>query len=57
MDNLISLGEAARRLSVNRCTIARHMKTVRIGARVLVNVVDVEALIKPKTPPASEGAK
>ena len=55
MENLISLDDAARRLSVSRCTIARHLKTVRIGARVLVNLVDVEAFIKPKNPPASEG--
>jgi hypothetical protein len=57
MHNLISLNDAARRLSVSRCTIARHLSTVRIGARVLVNLVDVEALTKPKNPPASEATK
>jgi hypothetical protein len=57
MNNLISLNDAARRLSDSRCTITRHLNTVRIGARVLVHLVDVEALTKPKNPPASEGTK
>jgi hypothetical protein len=43
---LMSVPEAAARLSVGVNTIRRHMPIIRLGERTLVRVADVEALIK-----------
>ncbi len=42
---LMSVPDAAARLSVGVNTIRRHMPIIHLGARKLVRVADVEAII------------